>query len=531
MATQSEQALENLLIKQLESLEYERVTVFTEADLLVNLKSQLEKHNKTTFSETEFKRITNHLQKGNVFDKAKIVRDKFVLPLDNGKTKYIEFLDTEHWCQNLFQVTNQVTIKGEHTNRYDVTILINGLPLVQIELKKRGVELKQAFNQIGRYHRDSYRGLFTYTQMFVISNGVNTKYFSNNPKQSFEQTFYWTDEENRKITKLDEFANAFLEKCKVSEMIAEHIVLAESLKIPMILRPYQYYAVEAIEKRVRETDKNGYIWHTTGSGKTLTSFKTSQVLSKIPEVKKILFVVDRKDLDIQTTKEFNSFSDGSVDGTDNTLNLVEQLKDENRKLIVTTIQKLNTVDKTLTGIQTNKGEYQADKYIIALGSASADLVSPIGMQLPIYPVKGYSITVPVKSDIDAPQGTLMDETYKVAITRLGDTVRVAGIAELTGYDKTLSKSGDRITQFVLNDLFPKAVEQVPDDHLWAGLRPMTPDGTPIIGKTPYDNLFLNTGHGTLGWTMGLGSGKIINSIVSGEMPEIDIEGLDMFRYQ
>ena len=196
-----------------------------------------------------------------------------------------------------------------------------------------------------------------------------------------------------------------------------------------------------------------------------------------------------------------------------------------------TIQKLNTVDKTLTGIQTNKGEYQADKYIIALGSASADLVSPIGMQLPIYPVKGYSITVPVKSDIDAPQGTLMDETYKVAITRLGDTVRVAGIAELTGYDKTLSKSGDRITQFVLNDLFPKAVEQVPDDHLWAGLRPMTPDGTPIIGKTPYDNLFLNTGHGTLGWTMGLGSGKIINSIVSGEMPEIDIEGLDMFRYQ
>jgi type I restriction enzyme R subunit len=183
--------------------------------------------------------------------------------------------------------------------------------------------------------------LFEYIQIFVISNGVNTKYFSNNPKQSFEQTFYWTDVANKKITQLEEFAEAFLEKCAVSEIIAEHIVLAESTQIPMVLRPYQYYAVKAIEQRVRDSNKNGYIWHTTGSGKTLTSFKASQILSNMPEVKKVLFVVDRKDLDIQTTKEFNSFSDGSVDGTDNTHNLVEQLKDKNRKLIVTTIQKLD----------------------------------------------------------------------------------------------------------------------------------------------------------------------------------------------
>ncbi len=195
------------------------------------------------------------------------------------------------------------------------------------------------------------------------------------------------------------------------------------------------------------------------------------------------------------------------------------------------IQKINFKNNKIIGVQTDQGDYKADKYVIALGGNSADILSPLGINLPVYPVKGYSITMPIKSDVDAPQGTLMDETYKVAITRLGDIVRVAGIAELTGYDKTLSKSGDRITQFVLNDLFPKAVGKVSDDQLWAGLRPMTPDGTPIIGKTPYENLFLNTGHGTLGWTMSLGSGKIINSIVSGQAPEINIEGLDMFRYQ
>ena len=213
---------------------------------------------------------------------------------------------------------------------------------MQIEIKRRGVEMKEAFNQIQRYHRHSFIGtLFEYIQVFVVSNGVNTKYFSNNPKQSFEQTFYWTDENNEKVTRLTDFTEVFLEKCFVSAVIAEYIVLAESLQIPMILRPYQYYAVKNIVKRVLESNKNGYIWHTTGSGKTLTSYKASQVLSQMPEVKKVLFVVDRKDLDIQTTKEFNSFSDGSVDGTDNTRNLVKQLKDPNRKLIVTTIQKLD----------------------------------------------------------------------------------------------------------------------------------------------------------------------------------------------
>ncbi len=342
MTHQSEQQLEKSLIERLNRLGFESVVIEDNDALVANLRAQLEKFNETKFSDQEFSRILNHLQKGDRFQKAKTLRDRFALKRDDESDFYVRFFNMDKWCQNEYQVANQVTQSGRYENRYDVTLLINGLPLVQIELKRRGVEMKEAFNQIQRYHKHSFVGtLFEYIQIFVISNGVNTKYFSNNPKQSFEQTFFWTDEKNRKVATLEDFADVFLEKCAISEMIAEYIVLAESLKIPMVLRPYQYYAVKAIEERVKESDKNGYIWHTTGSGKTLTSFKASQILSQIPEVKKVLFVVDRKDLDIQTTNEFNSFSDGSVDGTNSTGNLVKQLKDKNRKLIVTTIQKLD----------------------------------------------------------------------------------------------------------------------------------------------------------------------------------------------
>ncbi|MCR4313676.1 MAG: type I restriction endonuclease subunit R [Candidatus Uhrbacteria bacterium] len=340
---QSEQQLETTLLNQLQRLGFEGV-VLEDADALErNLKVQLVKLNKTTFSDGEFRKILNHLNKGDRFAKAKTLRDRFLLKRDDETEVYVRFFNMDHWCQNEYQVTQQITQMGAYENRYDVTLLVNGLPLVQIELKRRGVELKEAFNQIQRYHKHSFAGtLFEYTQIFVISNGVNTKYFSNNPKQSFEQTFFWTDVDNRKVTKLDEFAEVFLEKCAVSQMIAEYIVLAEALQIPMVLRPYQYYAVRTIVDRVKHNqNKNGYIWHTTGSGKTLTSYKASQILSRLPEVKKVLFVVDRKDLDIQTTKEFNSFSDGSVDGTNNTSALVRQLQDPKQVLIVTTIQKLD----------------------------------------------------------------------------------------------------------------------------------------------------------------------------------------------
>jgi len=344
MSIQSEATLEKNLIKQLKKLKYEPIDIKDDRVLEQNLKLQIEKHNNITLSESEFKRILNHLSKGNVFEKAKILRDRFALIKDDGTTSYIEFLNSEHWCQNEFQVTSQVTVDGLYKNRYDVTLLINGLPLVQIELKRRGLELKEAFNQINRYQRHSYSSnsaLFNYVQLFVISNGVNTKYYANNKKQSFKQTFYWADDKNNNITNLEEFTETFLERCHVSKMICKYIVLAEVPKILMVLRPYQYHAVEAIIDRVSNTNKNGYIWHTTGSGKTLTSFKTAQILMKLEKVYKVVFVVDRKDLDFQTTKEFNSFSDGSVDGTDNTKALVKQFSDDT-KLIVTTIQKLNT---------------------------------------------------------------------------------------------------------------------------------------------------------------------------------------------
>lgn len=351
MTTQPEQILEDILVEQLVKLGYESVSVHDEATLLQNLKKQLELHNKLELSENDFKQILNFINKGNVFERSKILRDRVPYTNAKGETKSVELIDQVRWCQNRFQVTRQFEIDGKYKNRYDVTILINGLPLVQIELKRRGVELKEAYNQINRYERHSYgagEGLFHFIQIFVISNGVNSKYYANGPlkARNFKQTFYWTDIQNNHITQLASFTDTFLEPCHLSKMITKYIVLNESQKVLMVLRPYQFYAVEAIEARVRtqvlaENPKNGFIWHTTGSGKTLTSFKTSQILSNIPMVHKVVFVVDRKDLDYQTSVEFNSFSEGSVDGTNNTNALVKQLAGEN-KLIVTTIQKLNT---------------------------------------------------------------------------------------------------------------------------------------------------------------------------------------------
>lgn len=345
MAKQPEQILEEQLVSQLQKLGYGLVQLTDEQDLLGNLKQQLEKHNNIQLSKAEFEKVLNILSKGSVFEKAKTLREKQHLIRDNGDNLYFEFINSEHWCQNQFQVTHQVTMEGKYKNRYDVTILINGLPLVQIELKRRGLELKEAFNQINRYQRHSFAAnsaLFQYVQIFIISNGVNTKYYANNRNQSFKQTFYWTDKENKRLTNiLNGFTSDFLEPCNVSKMICKYIVLNETNKVLMVLRPYQYYAVEALIDRVKNSTKNGYIWHTTGSGKTLTSFKASQILMNLPQVKKVVFVVDRKDLDYQTTFEFNSFSKGSIDGTGNTKSLVTQFTDDT-KLIVTTIQKLNT---------------------------------------------------------------------------------------------------------------------------------------------------------------------------------------------
>ncbi|MEO3479887.1 type I restriction endonuclease subunit R [Phaeobacter sp. CAU 1743] len=345
MSVQSEAQLESCLVTRLQGLGWAPVRLADEASLYANLRAQLDAHNGITMTDAEFTRVLNHLDKGGVFDRAETLRGKFRLDRDEGDPVWIEFLNTEHWCRNRYQVATQIGIEGRRKNRYDVTLLINGLPLCQVELKRRGVELKAAFHQINRYQRDSFRaarGLFQYVQVFVISNGVNTRYYANNRHQSFKQTFSWATPDNMPMNRLGDFADAFLEKCHLSKMISKYVVLHQSDKILMVLRSYQYYAAERIQERVEQGRKNGYIWHTTGSGKTLTSFKAAQNLIALPKVDKVVFVVDRADLDYQTTKEFNHFQPGSVDGTDNTRQLVTQLADPNTKLVITTIQKLNT---------------------------------------------------------------------------------------------------------------------------------------------------------------------------------------------
>ena len=354
MSTQSEAALEAGLIATLRQMDYEYVQIVEEDNLYVNFKRQLEIHNKkqlaevgrTSFTDEEFEKILIYLEGGTRFEKAKKLRDLYPLDTVNGQRIWVEFLNRTQWCQNEFQVSNQITVEGRKKCRYDVTILINGLPLVQIELKRRGVELKQAYNQIQRYHKTSFHGLFDYIQLFVISNGVNTRYFANNPNSGYKFTFNWTDAANHPFNELDKFAVFFLEKCTLGKIIGKYIVLHEGDKCLMVLRPYQFYAVEKILDRVQNSNDNGYIWHTTGAGKTLTSFKAAQLVSELDDVDKVMFVVDRHDLDTQTQSEYEAFEPGAVDSTDNTDELVKRLQ-SNSKIIITTIQKLNAaVSKT-----------------------------------------------------------------------------------------------------------------------------------------------------------------------------------------
>ncbi len=353
MTAQSEQALENGLIATLQDMSYEYVQIKEETNLLSNFKTQLEKHNakalaeigRTSFTDKEFDRICIYLEGGTLFEKSKKLRDLFPMETEDGQHRiWVEFLNKNHWCQNEFQVSNQITVEGRKTCRYDVTILINGLPLVQIELKKRGVELKQAYNQVQRYQKTSFRGLFDYIQLFVISNGVNTRYFANNPNCGYKFTFNWTLPNNEPVNDLSQFATHFFDKCVLGKIISKYIVMHEGDKCLMVLRPYQYYAVEKILDRVQNTNKNGYIWHTTGAGKTLTSFKAAQLVAELDGIDKVLFVVDRHDLDTQTKAEYEAFEPGAVDGTDDTYELVKRLKSD-KKIILTTIQKLNTAIK------------------------------------------------------------------------------------------------------------------------------------------------------------------------------------------
>ena len=351
MAYQSEAQLEKQFIEQLQEQDYQVVNIPDYDALLTNFRIQCEKYNKTKLvtplSDKEWERILNYLNGRGIFDSAKVLRDKYVLERDDGSKVYIAFIDEDH-TKNTYQVTNQTTVQGKYVNRYDVTLLVNGLPLVQVELKRRGVDIKEAVNQIMRYRKHSYTGLYHFIQMFVVSNGVDTKYFANSDKEIlYSHTFFWTDENNIRITNLKEFSIAFLAKDHITKMINRFTILNDTDKLLMVMRPYQVYASEALIRQAVLTNKNAYIWHTTGAGKTLTAFKTAQILAATPQIKKVIFLVDRKDLDTQTMEEFNKFESGSVDATDRTDILVKQMKDKNRQLIITTIQKMsNAVNKS-----------------------------------------------------------------------------------------------------------------------------------------------------------------------------------------
>ncbi|WP_336962471.1 type I restriction endonuclease subunit R [Acinetobacter pittii] len=349
MSTQKELELEALLIQQLESLGYERVQLRNETTLLENLKRKIQQLNKigNPFSDSEWKQIWHYLSnETTVFKKAELLRNRCPVKFEDGSVRHVHFI-SEDVQENSFQVSNQVVADHRdlngRTSRFDVTLLINGFPLVQIEIKKSGVELKKAFEQTLEYAKTAYKsgeGLFGFIQFFVISNGVNCLYYANGT-QSIEFAFPWTDENNKKVNDLGKFTNSFLDPQPLTKMLMQYIVMHQSTQSLMILRPYQIYAVEKIIEHVKTSPDNAYIWHTTGSGKTLTSFKASQLLIKQPEIQRVIFVVDRKDLDGQTAEEFNKFRENSVDSTTNTANLVKQLRSLDNRLVVTTIQKLN----------------------------------------------------------------------------------------------------------------------------------------------------------------------------------------------
>lgn len=398
-AYQSESALEQAFIEQLQKQAYEYLSIKTEAVLIANLRHQLEKLNNVKFNDDEWQRffigeIAN--QNDDIVAKTRKIQIKdtaISFKFDDGISRNIRLLDKRNIHNNYLQVINQYeTEGGNHSNRYDVTILVNGLPLVHVELKRRGVDIREAFNQINRYQRDSFwadSGLFEYVQIFVISNGTYTKYYSNTTRDqhirevavgdnkstkktsnSYEFTCWWADANNRPITDLVDFTKTFFAKHTILNILTKYCVLTCD-DLLLVMRPYQIVAAERILNQIEiahnyklqgTVDAGGYIWHTTGSGKTLTSFKTAQLASQLDYIDKVLFVVDRKDLDYQTIKEYDRFQKGAANGNRNTKILEGQLYSDapDKKIIITTIQKLDNF------IKRNTGETVMDKQIVMI---------------------------------------------------------------------------------------------------------------------------------------------------------------------
>ena len=426
---QAEAALEDAFIRTLKEQAYEYLPIHLEDELVANLRVQLEALNQIRFSDSEWDRFFHeHIsgEKDGIVEKTVRIQEDHVqlLKRDDGTTKNIRLIDKQRIHNNRLQVINQYEVDGTHANRYDVTILVNGLPMVHVELKRRGADIREAFNQINRYQRDSFwagSGLFEYVQIFVISNGTLTKYYSNSTRDqhitanqpgkktkaasnSFEFTSWWTDGENHPIQDLEGFTKTFFAKHTILNILTKYSVL-KSDRTLLVMRPYQIAATERILRRI-ETSTNlkqlgtlaagGYVWHTTGSGKTLTSFKTAQLASQLADVDKVLFVVDRKDLDYQTMVEYDSFQKGAANSNTSTAVLTKQLSDPDARIIVTTIQKVSNF------ISRNQGHSIYDGRIVIIfdechRSQFGDMHTAITKAFKNYHLFGFTGT-PIFSD-------------------------------------------------------------------------------------------------------------------------------------
>ena len=488
-AYQSEAELEKEFIRLLGEQSYEYLPIHKEADLIANLRKKLEELNDYVFTDSEWEQFFNNCiagQNDGIVEKTRRIQDDHiqVLHRDNGSTKNIFLIDKTHIHNNKLQVINQyVVTEGTHDNRYDVTILVNGLPLVHIELKRRGVAIREAFNQINRYQRESFwaaSGLFEYVQIFVISNGTNTKYYSNSTRfnaikdansgkvkkektsNSFEFTSFWADANNRIIPDLIDFTKTFFAKHTILNILTRYCVFTSEHML-LVMRPYQIVATEKILERITVADNykwygktkgGGYIWHTTGSGKTLTSFKTAQLASRLSYIDKVLFVVDRKDLDYQTMKEYDRFEKGAANSNTSTAILKKQLENPNARIIITTIQKLATF------IKKNQEHEVYDKHVVIIfdechRSQFGDMHIAITRRFKKYHLFGFTGT-PIFA-INA--GVGKNPNLKTTEQAFGDKLHTYTIVDAINDKNVLPFRVDFIKTMDKND-------DIPDDQVW-----------------------------------------------------------------
>ena len=489
---QSEAELEKEFIRILGEQGYEYLPIHTEDDLIKNLRTKLEELNHYTFSDDEWDRFfKNSIANPNdhIVEKTRKIQEDNVQVLirDDGSSKNITLIDKKQVHNNRLQVINQYEVKQEdgarHDNRYDVTVLVNGLPLVHIELKRRGVPIREAFNQINRYQRDSFwtgSGLFEYVQIFVISNGTNTKYYSNSTRfnaikdansrntrrektsNSFEFTSFWADADNHIIPDLIDFTKTFFAKHSLLNIITKYCVFtAEDMLL--VMRPYQITATERILNRIEIANNykkygtiagGGYIWHTTGSGKTLTSFKTARLACQLDYIDKVLFVVDRKDLDYQTMKEYDRFEKGCANSNSNTNVLKKQLEDDNAHIIITTIQKLSTF------IKKYKGHPVFDKHVVIIfdechRSQFGDMHSAIVKSFKKYHLFGFTGT-PI---FPANAGAVRNAQFVTTEQTFGDQLHAYTIVDAINDKNVLPFRVDYIKTMDIN-------ADIDDEEVW-----------------------------------------------------------------